>query len=295
MVHGSYAVRDGERRLEGCQRHRTTVTHAGCYSKSSKHISIQIQSGIRGRMYMICLSQPLHMHGAGAQINSVKPANLFVSMSMQRNGDIRGWMSPQRSAPPQQATPSPLQPRRRRIIESDSSNEDLPVPLQPDAARIMQKLQIPPPPQSAPLPAPQAPVIELTDDSESDDMYIPLPQQTIQQVIPPETPAQLERQRVAPQARLSEGRRRASARTAPLANNGRNLRRRIEAVAEESELEDDESSECIESDTNAQQLYREAILGVRNARNSRIHMRSNTTPCNVCAIFAQYLQHFIHE
>ena len=102
------------------------------------------------------------------------------------------------------------------------------------------------------------------------------------------------RQRVEPPEPAPQGRRRASDRAAPPAN-GRNLRRRIAGEAEESELEDDNSSECIESDTNAQQLYREAILGVRNARNSRIHMRSHTTPCNVCAIFAQYLLHFIHR
>ena len=69
----------------------------------------------------------------------------------------------------------------------------------------------------------------------------------------------------------------------------------MEAAAAESDLEDDDSSECVESDTNAQQLYREAILGVRNARNSRHQLRSQTTPCNVCALFAQYLQHFVRN
>ena len=213
---------------------------------------------------------------------------------MQRNGDIRSWISPQRMTPPQQATPSPLQQRRRRIIESDDSNEDHPASLQPIAARIFQQPQILPPPQEDPLPAAQAPVIELSDNSESDDMYIPLPQHARQQVAPPERTAQRGRQRVTPPDSVPEGRRRVTVRASPPVNNGRNLRRRFAVEAEESELEDDDSSECIESDTNARQLYREAILGVRNARNSRVHMRSHTTPCNVCAIFAQYLQHFMN-
>jgi len=201
-------------------------------------------------------------------------------------------MSPPRMTPLQQSTPSPQQQRRRRIIESDDSNEDLPAPLQ---AIVIDEPQIRPPPQADPLPAAQEQVIELSEDSESDDMYIPLPQHIIQQVVSSERPGQPGRQRISPPEPVPAGRRRAPARAAPPANDGRNVRRRIAAEAEESELEDDDSSECIESDTNAQQLYREAILGVRNARHSRMHMRSQTTPCSVCAIFAQYIQHFMHR
>jgi hypothetical protein len=224
-----------------------------------------------------------------------KPKNLSVQLSMPRNNDIRSWMSPQRKTPHPQATPSPLQQRRRRIIESDSSDDNVPEPLQPNDAGQMPDPPIQPPPPEAPIPAFQAAVIEVMDDSESDDMYIPLPQHAIQQVAPPERPALPERQRVGPSAPVTGNTRRPPVRDAPPVNDGRNLRRRMEAAAAESDLEDDDSSECVESDTNAQQLYREAILGVRNARNSRHQLRSQTTPCNVCALFAQYLQHFVRN
>jgi hypothetical protein len=262
-------------------------------------ISIQIQSGRRGSMHMhkhvVAVTHVWRQCAPVRKESATSLPTCQVKFPMPRNGDIRGWMTPQRMAAPQQVTPSPQQQRRRRIIESDDSNEDLPMPLQAEAARIIAEPLIPPPPQAVPLPAAQAPVIQLSDDSESDDMCIPLPHHIRQQVAPSERPAQPGLQRVSSSAPVPEGRRRAPAEAPPLANNGRNLRRRIEAEAEESELEDDDSSECIESDTNAQQLYHEAILGVRNARNSRIQMRSHTTPCNVCAIFAQYLQHFMHR
>ena len=211
---------------------------------------------------------------------------------MQRNNDIRSWMSPQRTTPPQQATPSPLQQRRRRIIESDSSDDNIPEPLQPNDAGHMPDPPIQPPPPAAPIPALHAPVIEVIDDSESDDMYIPLPQHIIQQVVSSERPGQPGRQRISPPEPVPAGRRRAPARAAPPANDGRNVRRRIAAEAEESELEDDDSSECIESDTNAQEQYRSAILGIRNARNARAQMRANTTFCPHCALFAEFIAHF---
>ena len=259
-------------------------------------IPIRIQSGLRGARVYIYLAQPLplHMYGTRAKRSSTEPKNLSVQLLMQRNNDIRSWMSPQRTTPPQQATPSPLQQRRRRIIESDSSDDNIPEPLQPNDAGHMQDPPILPPPPAAPFPALHAPVIEVIDDSESDDMYIPLPQHTRQQNALPERQAQPGRQRPSPHP-VPVSRRRASARAAPPANNVRNQRRRIAGEAEETDQEDDDSSECIESDTNAQQLYREAILGVRNARNSRLHMRSHTTPCSVCAIFGQFLQHFVQR
>ncbi len=228
--------------------------------------------------------------------NCNKPITMPVYIPMQRNSDIRNWMSPQRMTPLQQATPSPLQQRRRRIIESDDSDAELlPAPLGHNVARSIEEPENPLPPQADHPPAAQAPVIEIIEDSESDDMYIPLPQHRRQQDAPPERQAHPGRQRPSPPNPVPEGRRRVPARAAPPSNNVRNVRRRIVAEAEESEQEDDDSSECIESDTDAQQLYREAILGVRNARNNRMHVRSHTTPCSVCAIFAQYLQHFIQR
>jgi hypothetical protein len=187
------------------------------------------------------------MYGTRAKRSSTEPKNLSVQLLMQRNNDIRSWMSPQRTTPPQQATPSPLQQRRRRIIESDSSDDNIPEPLQPNDAGHMQDPPILPPPPAAPIPALHAPVIEVIDDSESDDMYIPLPQHALQQVAPPERQALPERQCVGPSAPVSRNTRRTPVREAPPINDGRNLRRRMEAAAAESDLEDDDSSECVES------------------------------------------------
>jgi len=75
--------------------------------------------------------------------------------------------------------------------------------------------------------------------------------------------------------------------------NTRSRRRRLEAVAVESAACDDPSSECIESESDAQDLYRSAIRGVRNARQARQQIRSATQHCPVCAKFAAFIAHFI--
>lgn len=266
------------------------------FNLEKQPLQIQIQSGRCGCTYMNEHVVTVAQLDRATKSNCNMPISMSVYIPMQRNGDIRTWMSPPRNTPHQQATPSPLQQRRRRIIESDDSDAELQAPLGHNAAHIIAEPEIPLPPQEHPPPAAQAPVIELIEDSESDDMYIPLPQHRTQQDAPPGRQAHPGRQRPSPpQPVPRQGRRQTPARAAPPANNDRNVRRRIVAEAVESSLEDDDSSECIESDTDAQQMYREAILGVRNARNNRMNMRSHTTPCSVCAIFAQYLQHFIQR
>ena len=75
--------------------------------------------------------------------------------------------------------------------------------------------------------------------------------------------------------------------------NTRSRRRRLEAEAVESAAGDDPSSECIESESDAQDLYRSAIRGVRNARQARQQIRSATQHCPVCAKFAAFIAHFI--
>jgi len=64
------------------------------------------------------------------------------------------------------------------------------------------------------------------------------------------------------------------------------------AEAEESDTTED-SSDCDESDPDAQCLYRQAMNGVRNAKNARTILRGSTMNCTVCAKFAAYLQHFL--
>jgi hypothetical protein len=78
----------------------------------------------------------------------------------------------------------------------------------------------------------------------------------------------------------------------PAPNRTRAQRRRLEAVASESSGSDD-SSACSESDEDAQQLYRDAIRGVRNARQARTQVRTATQHCVVCSTFAKYLANFL--
>jgi len=63
--------------------------------------------------------------------------------------------------------------------------------------------------------------------------------------------------------------------------------------AEETSDTGSSSANCNESDTDAQDLYRQAITGVRNAGNARSNLRRSSMHCPVCAKFAEYLQHFI--
>jgi hypothetical protein len=63
--------------------------------------------------------------------------------------------------------------------------------------------------------------------------------------------------------------------------------------AEEASTDcDTELDSCAESERDAQDLYHEAIMGVRRANNARNQLRSATINCPVCAKFAAYLQHF---
>lgn len=204
-----------------------------------------------------------------------------------RDGDIRSWASPMRSSehqqPQQMPASSPVQePPRRRIRIMDSDDDD-----HPPGGRA-EEVQANPAPQmtpavAAPQPQPQhvrlaADVVQL-DTSESDDMYMLLPPSS-----PPGQDEQCGQGLRSPKLPPADCRR----------NPVRAIRRRrFEASAVESSEADDDSSECIEIDTDAQALYREAILGIRNARNARSQLRAATAPCPVCALFAHFLGHFL--
>jgi hypothetical protein len=73
--------------------------------------------------------------------------------------------------------------------------------------------------------------------------------------------------------------------------------RNLHAEASESSLlattEDDESSQCVGTDTDTRSQYRDAILGVSNARRSRQQMRSGSQVCPTCALFASFMGNFI--
>lgn len=213
-----------------------------------------------------------------------------------RNGDIRNWVSPERhnQQPPPAPTAHPpsLHPRRRRIIESDDSTEaQQTMDLPPQYDNINQTPMLHPEGDATKRqpghPAPPLQDIVLLQTSESDDMYVmnhraPNP--------PQDAPPQLPRNR-----RASEVPAPRSRRTPVRGRQGlRRTRQQFEAAASESSDDmDDDSSQCIESDTNAQMQYREAIMGVRSARMARAQMRASTTLCPVCALFADFLAHFV--
>jgi hypothetical protein len=200
-------------------------------------------------------------------------------------------MSPQRQSQEPQLTPnaqvSPMSPalaRRRRIIESDDEH--------PPQNEHVNPQHMPPPAQDAIIHQPE--VIEHTqqdvvvlESSESDDMYVLNPRAQHQ----PQSPqTRLPREQTAATA-ASRTRRRSGGGC----SGSQRTRRRFVAAAAESDNQDDDdvSSECIESDTNAQMQYREAIMGVRNARMGRAQLRAATTHCPVCALFADFLAHFV--
>ena len=66
----------------------------------------------------------------------------------------------------------------------------------------------------------------------------------------------------------------------------------IDAEAEEDEECDTGSSDA-ESDVNAGEIYRSAMLGVRNRSNAMHQVRAEATPCATCALFARFIQAFL--
>jgi hypothetical protein len=136
-------------------------------------------------------------------------------------------------------------------------------------------------------------VIESSDEDDPDDIWVrpshSAPQQQQEQRQPPVQPQAAPAQRQQQQAQTRNLRRQ---QPKPLQTPPQ-LRRRLEAAAVESDASDDDSSECIESDTNAQDLYRSAIRGVRNARQARQHIRTDTEHCHVCSKFAAFIANFV--
>jgi hypothetical protein len=227
-------------------------------------------------------------------------------MPPDRHNDIRQYFSPPRNRGSQAASnddgeqiisPSAHvadpagsnqhHPRRRnrRILTSD---DDIPMPPGNAATAANDR----PADQNSNARGDHAIVIASSEEDEPNDMWVRPrhnPQQTDhlqqQENIPPQ-PA-LAMQSPSPPAHIRRRHHQQSH------CNTRSRRRRLEAEAVESAASDDPSSECIESDTDAQDLYRSAIRGVRNARQARQQIRSATQHCPVCAKFAAFIAHFI--
>jgi hypothetical protein len=127
--------------------------------------------------------------------------------------------------------------------------------------------------------------IEISSSDDDDDMWIRPP--AVQTTPAPPLSA--------PAPRTAEPRRSRQRRAVTPPRNRQ--RRRFEAAAVESSTDsssdDSDNWRCIESDTDAEDLYRSAVAGVRNAHASRQQLRRTTNPCPVCAKFAAFLQHFV--
>ena len=211
----------------------------------------------------------------------------------KRPDDIRNHFSPTRNTQPHN--------RRRRIVTSDSNDEQREQPaMQP----------VPTPDRNAAIAlaehVAQNQNVVLLTTSDDDSMYIPLPARrarTPEPTTPPvhprttitstrgtPRPNATPRSRT-PQGKTSRGGNRRS-RPAPRSDQVPNT---FEGEAEEASTDDDEhhTSECVESDTHGEDLYRQAIAGCRNATKARTQLRAATTQCRVCAKFAAYLDHFL--
>jgi hypothetical protein len=221
------------------------------------------------------------------------------TMSAQDPKDIRNWLSPKSNT----STPK----RRIRVMSTSSSDNERNGPDSNSAARII-------PNRSAPLPiaaatnnaqtlpsrnegkksvaiSPNAEdVIELS--SSDDSMYIlRTDAQTAgggAAVTSPRPAAKQQRSSSKvnrPRSSTKRERSRCGSSSKP---------QNFTVEAEEASTTDYEtdSESCAESELNAQDQYREAIMGVRRANNARSQLRNATINCPVCAKFAAVLQHF---
>jgi hypothetical protein len=174
-------------------------------------------------------------------------------------------------------------PNRRRIITSD---DDVPIAAgNGQAAAEVQSAEL-----QRHDPVDPAIVIESSEDSEPDDIWVrprrsALQQQQEQQQAPIQPHAATAEHLASPRNRRRQ--------QPPPHQTSPRQRRRLEAAAEESAASDGDSSDCIESDTNAQDLYRAAIRGVRNARQARQQIRAVTEHCPVCSKFAAFIVNFM--
>lgn len=176
----------------------------------------------------------------------------------------------------------------RRIVESDSDTAGHEEPLNQYAGAADDNHT--PASGSANVtsaqPVDEAAAIVVVDSDDDDDMWIRPPASRT-------APAQEQSAPALSAAALGRTRQR---RVTP-AQPTRTTRRRFEAEAEvsstDSSSDDSDNWRCIESDTDAEDLYRSAVAGVRNARASRQQLRRSTITCPVCAKFASFLQHFM--
>jgi|LauGreDrversion4_2_1035121.scaffolds.fasta_scaffold68956_2 hypothetical protein len=199
--------------------------------------------------------------------------------------DIRKWIGSPRGST--SGTPA----RRRRVIstsDSEADNENRPFDQTQVRNHIDVGNQQVPAPTASDVDAPKSPeVIHLATTSE-DSMYVPCSFRI--ESGGAAQPAERNNHRMRTRAQHIDQRGSSSS-----VGNKRSRKTRpiFSAEAEETSNTGSSSADCIESDTDAQNLYRQAIAGVRNAGNARSNHRRSSMHCPVCAKFAAYLQHFL--
>lgn len=210
----------------------------------------------------------------------------------KKQQDIRKWISSPSSAG---GTPA----RRRRVMSTSDSEAERnqtpqrPLPLQPSSTQTAilggdQQAE----PAAASAGAAASPELIALSSSSEDSMYIPLPRRQASGGV--DQPAR-QTNRAGTTRSRGNNQRGAGATGRTSVGNKRSKKSELKFCGEASETSttDKPSSDCSESDPDAQCLYRSAISGVRNASNARLNLRRQTVNCPVCAKFAAYLQHFL--
>jgi hypothetical protein len=206
--------------------------------------------------------------------------------------DIRNYLG----SPSHDQTPS----RRRRIVTSDDSDDQSRTVPELTAAQLPAAIQTNALHQHV---LNNQNIVQLSSDEDS--MYIPLPRpppaaaaEMPKQPQPPRTPTIVTCS--TPRASAIASTKSPHAAAATDRNSGRKRSRSQHAPtsafvgeAEESSQASDQSSECAESDTHGEDLYRQAIASCRNANKARTQLRAATAKCRVCAKFASFLDHFL--
>jgi len=195
--------------------------------------------------------------------------------------DIRQWLSPLR------ASSSNTTPVRRRRIMSTSDSEEERTQYHPgwNAAGNGADTRVLNASNTAPKTHIENVVVLESSAESSNDIWLRPLEATDDQ--------QLQQGQTAGTRTLRNSDRNVTRRPRPEAQPRRPKRRMRQAEAEESSVETDYNSSCVESDINARSQYRDAILGVRSANRARQQMRAITQCCPICAQFATYLAHFM--
>jgi len=188
--------------------------------------------------------------------------------------------------------------RRRRVMSTSDSEAERdqtphrPLPLQPSQAQTaaLDGDQLASERDDAGTGAPDAPEIVALSSSSEDSMYIPRRQASGGANEPARQTIRAGTTRSRRNSQPGAG---ATGRTSVGKKRSKKTEPKFCGEASESSTTDKPSSDCSESDADAQCLYRSAISGVRNANNARLNLRRQTVNCPVCAKFAAYLQHFL--